>query len=221
MVTVASFYCDRREDYPDAVDYIPLLGLLQASCDKFGHRHVVISDKQVSGFETHVVPLPRDLMLAILFGQRDWIARGCWQGHTVMVGADCLINRDLNQAFTPGWDICITTRKHRRWPVNTGAIYLKGGMAIQASNCWAKAAALCNGEWGDDQAQIATQFAPIPETHRVEQRGFMYVSFASMKTHNDSPKHVTDDSDAFVVHFKGKRKSFMADWAKQHLGIAA
>jgi hypothetical protein len=30
-----------------------------------------------------------------------------------------------------------------------------------------------------------------------------------------------DASSAFVIHFKGPRKSFMADWAKRHMDIAA
>jgi hypothetical protein len=221
LITVASFYCKREEEFPDAVDYIPLLRLLQASCDRFGHRHVVISDAPVEGFETFVSPLPSDLMLAIMYGQRDWIARGDWKDEMVMVGADCLVGRDLRQAFTPGWDVCVTNRPHRKWPINTGAIYVKGGARLKLASMWARAAAAVNGEWGDDQVQVAMQFAPVPTTHLPAVRQDLTVQFSPMSTHNHSPKRLDDASSAFVIHFKGPRKSFMADWAKRHMDIAA
>lgn len=41
---VCSFYVDRREDYPDAVDYIPLLLALNRSCHRLGFDHIVLSD---------------------------------------------------------------------------------------------------------------------------------------------------------------------------------
>jgi hypothetical protein len=44
-LTVCSFYVDRREDYPKAVDYIPLLLALNHSCHRLGFEHVVLSDR--------------------------------------------------------------------------------------------------------------------------------------------------------------------------------
>jgi hypothetical protein len=220
MVTVASFYCDRRADYPDAADYLPLLGLLQASCDRLGHRHVVLSDAPVPGFETFVTPLPRSLMPATLMAHRDWIARGDWKGGTALVGADCLIGRNLTDAFDGTFDLLFTSRAHRQWPINTGLILVAEGVRIKASQAWARAAADCTDEWGDDQVRIAQMFGPVPEAHGVYERRGLRVKFAPLSSHNFTPKALDVASDAFVVHFKGPRKAMMAPWAAKHLGIA-
>jgi hypothetical protein len=221
MVTVASFYCDRREDYPDAADYLPLLGLLQRSCDRLGHRHVVLSDAEVPGFETFVTPLPRALMPATLMAHRDWIARGDWTGGTALVGADCLIGRNLAEVFDGSFDLLFTSRPHRRWPINTGLICVAESARIPASVAWARAAAACIDEWGDDQVQIAAMVGPVPAEHCTVERHGMQVKFVPLATHNFTPKAPAVPSEAFVVHFKGPRKHMMASWAQQHLGIAA
>lgn len=44
MLTVCSFYVDRRAEYPDAVDYVPLLLALNRSCHRLGFEHIVLSD---------------------------------------------------------------------------------------------------------------------------------------------------------------------------------
>lgn len=221
MVTVASFWCDRREDYPDAADYMPLLALLDKSCARLGLRHVVLSDAPVPGFETFVTPLPRALMPATLFAHRDWIARGDWSGGTALVGADCLIGRDLRECFDGSFDLLFTSREHRRWPINTGLVCVTEAARTKAAQAWARAAADCTEEWGDDQVQIARMVGPVPAEHGVYERRGMRVRFAPLATHNFTPKRPEIASDAFVVHFKGPRKGMMAGWAAQHLGIAA
>lgn len=221
MVTVASFYVRRPEDYPKAPDYIPLLKVLQASCDKFGHRHVVLSDEQVPGFETHVAPLPRALMPAIHFAQRDWVANGNWKGVTVLVGADCLVNKSLSRAMQSGVDMIVTSRAHRKWPINTGAIFVREEARLAVALLQARVAEKTGPEWGDDQVQLAAALAPMPPVHCITGRAGLNVQFAPLSTHNDTPKSVDHPSSAYVVHFKGPRKHMMAPWAAKHLGIAA
>jgi hypothetical protein len=222
MVTVASFWCDRRDDYPDAPDYLPLLALLQKSCDRFGLRHVVLSDALVPGFETFVSPMPRALMPATLFAHRAWIAGGDWKEGTALVGADCLIGRDLRECFDGSFDLLFTSRPgHRRWPINTGLICVTEEARIRAAHAWARAAADCTAEWGNDQVQIARMVEPIPEDHGIVERRGMRVKFAPLATHNFTPKRPEIASDAFVVHFKGPRKAMMGPWAQQHLEIVA
>ncbi len=202
---VASFYAPRFEKWP-SVDYDALLLLLEASCRRFELPHVVITDqKRPAPLLSCVCKLPENLMLAILEGQRQLLEM--MEGPVLLVGADCLLARDP-RPYLAG-DIAVTIGPFSDCAMNTGAIWCRAGHVC--APLWQAALELRPREWGDDQRAL---YSSIRESglrvveHRCEQ-------------HNWAPDNVTDPAGLpTVVHFRGRRKSWMAAWASRHLGLS-
>lgn len=206
---VASFLAPRYEKWPGC-DYVALLRLLDASCRRLGLRHMVISDDAHLGLDTFLCRLPENLMMAILEGQRQFLA--CAQEPVLLVGADCLVTRDP-RPFGVGYDMAITTSQtFSDCEMNTGAIWCAGS---QCAAIWQASLDRNPVEWGDDQTAL---YAAIND----EGAGGHGLSVRRMRCedHNWAPRDVADDAGMpTVMHFRGRRKAFMADWAVRHMGL--
>ncbi len=162
-MNIVSFLAPRL-DHPFYRDYSPFLNILRASCKKFGHRHIVITDDEAVGAEGDafvVDGLPHNLMKAIIRGQLAYLLSPLAQEDTILVGADCVLARDPAEVFDKPFDIAFTTGPFTDCVLNTGAIYIRGG--ADAAHIWAKAFAGMGEEWGDDQKALAAVVHPTLE----------------------------------------------------------
>lgn len=201
---VASIFAPREEKW-DA-DYDRLLRLLDLSCYRLGLRHIVISDAERPGLETACYDLPDNLMCALLDGQRQFLA--ATPGPVLLVGADCLLTRDPRPFLTG--DLVITLGPFSDCVMNTGAIWCADGPTC--APVWADALARNPTAWGDDQTKL---YAAI-------QASGLSVASVRCEDHNWAPGNAEDPAGMpTVAHFRGRRKHFMAEWAKQHLGLEA
>lgn len=209
---VASFFAPRYEKWPGC-DYDALLLLLDASCRRLGLEHVVISDaERPAPLLTARFELPENLMAAILDGQRQLLA--ATPGPVLLVGADCLVTRDP-RPFGVGCDMAITIGPFSDCPMNTGAIWCADGPTC--APIWQAALDRKPVEWGDDQRAL---YAAIGNEGRAGHG--LSVRRLRCEDANWAPNDVADPAGMpTVVHFRGRRKAFMADWARRHMGLAA
>jgi hypothetical protein len=207
---VASFYAPRFEKW-SGCDYDRLLQLVDASCRRVGRRHVVISDSERPGLDTAVFDLPENLMAALLDGQRQLLA--ATPGPVLLIGADCLMTRDP-RPYLAG-DITITTSPtFSDCEMNTGAIWCADGPTC--APVWQAAVDRGPREWGEDQVAL---YGAIRD---AEAAGTLNVERLRCEQHNWAPSHLADPAGMpTVVHFRGRRKAWMAEWASRFLGIAA
>lgn len=203
---VASIFAPRYEKWPGC-DYDVLLRLLDASCRRLGLRHVVISDSErPSPLETARFDLPDNLMLAILDGQRQFLAT--MPGPVLLVGADCLVTRDPRPFLGGGIDMAVTIGPFSDCPMNTGAIWCADGPTC--APVWQAAIGRGPREWGEDQIAL---YAAVKDSG-------LRAREVCAEEHNWAPDSLDDDAGMpAVVHFRGRRKAWMADWARRYLGI--
>ncbi len=201
---VASIFAPRYEQWPGC-DYDALLQLLDVSCRRLGLRHVVISDATRPGLETAVFDLPQDLMPMLLDGQRQFLA--ATPGPVLLVGADCLLTADPRPVLSG--DLTITIGPFLDCAMNTGAIWCADGPT--AAPVWQSALDRRPDAWGDDQRAL---YAAVLASGLV-------VTDVRCEDHNWAPDDAFDTAGMpTVVHFRGPRKSWMADWARRHMGLA-
>lgn len=222
---VVSVFMERDAHKPYTVDWRRLLRLLDASARKFGCRHLCLTDPATA----HTLPcdtyalegLPDELMPAIILAQRAFLTSGEFDADAVLVGADCLVNRDPRAAFEAGADVVVTSRPDHGGPLNNGAVYCPLHGRSHALALYDRATAACRDHWGGDQEAVTEAVAPIPRAYGIETRHGARIAFRPMATHNHPLDRPSQSSEAFIVHFKGGRKGWMPEWASTHLGIAA
>lgn len=204
---VASIFAPRLKEDRWGCDYDRLLMLLESSCRKFGLRHVVISDSpRPQPLVTKEYELPEKLMQLLLDGQRQLLAES--DEEVLLVGADCLVGQDPRNLFLS--DITITVdASFSDCYMNTGAIWCRNGK--QCAPVWEAALAKKPVQWGQDQVALYTA---ILESD-------LEVVEISCNEHNRAPDYRLDPRISTVVHFRGRRKSFMEEWAKNYLGVEA
>jgi len=202
---VASFFAPRYEKWPGC-DYDALLRLLDASCKRFGLDHWVISDSNRPGdLQTFRCKLPENLMQAFLDGQMQFLSYA--QEPVLLVGADCLITRDPRPLLL-GDITCTTSSTFSDCEMNSGAIWC---MPSQ-SHVWRNALARNPVEWGQDQTCL----------YAAMQESCVDLATVRAEDHNWAPETVEDNAGMpTVVHFRGRRKSWMAEWARRHMGLVA
>lgn len=199
---VASFFAPREDRW--GVDYIPLLRLLDASCRRFGLDHVCISDRDLKAVDTLVCKLPNNLMLALLDGQRQCLE---WAQEPILfVGADCLIAKDPRTIN--GGDLTITIGPFADCEMNTGAIWCHN--PARCVPIWRAAVDSKPTEWGEDQTAL----------YEAVKASGASVNRVPCESHNWAPDN-EDDSASMptVVHFRGNRKRFMAQWARRWMDL--
>jgi hypothetical protein len=228
-VNIVSFLAPRR-DHPFYRDYTPFLNILRASCEKFGHRHIVITDDASIGEfpegvldysqgDAFVTPLPDNLMRAILAGQLAYLQSPLAKEDTVLLGADCVLARDPAEVFSQEFDIAFTTGPFTDCLLNTGAIYIRGGADV--AYIWERAlgAMRLDAEWGDDQKALAAVVHPTLEPSVTAGTG-PTIRFVPVDPYNLAPEYPGDDcTRGTVLHFRGPRKDWMMDYCAEWLGI--
>jgi hypothetical protein len=220
MIEVVTVYTP-RPGHSKFTDFLPLLDLQKQTCEKFGHKHVVVSDVDIPGFNVWKTAMPHSLMAAIMTGQSNYLQEG-WSGQNplVLVDVDCLVARDLRAAFDGTFDLAITSRPDdAKSPVNNGAMYCGTGNPNGVRLFFMRAQRLCKKHWGGDQEAIAAAASPIPSAHGVYDRAGLRILFASMRTHNVVPakEGARHKCSPFIVHFKGDRKDWMATYANSFI----
>lgn len=164
---------------------------------------MVISDSRDLSLETFLCRLPDNLMAATLEGQRQFLS--CTQEPVLFVGADCLLIRDPRSVLAG--DMTVTIGPFSDCEMNTGAIWCAGS---QCASVWREALERNPTEWGDDQTAL----------YSAAQASILDVRHVPCELHNWAPESPTDNAGMpTVVHFRGRRKAWMAGWAKQYLEI--
>jgi hypothetical protein len=221
MIEVVTVYAPRPQ-HPKWRDYVTGMALQKATAERWGCRHVVVSDGNVpGGFNQIHVELPESLMHAQLVGQIAYLERWSSDHHILLVDADCLIHRDPTDAFT-GFDLGLTWRDNPACMINNGAMYVAAGAKERVLSFFRHALTLCKEHWGGDQEAISQAAAPVPmkDGKRGVRNGAM-VEFLSMRTHNCVPnqegaRHYKPTP--FVVHFKGEaRKDWMRTYSELYI----
>lgn len=225
MIEVVTFYSPRPGHEKLIADFGRLMILQKKTAEKFGHRHVVISDRQFKHLNVCQVSLPESLMKAILAGQVAYLEQWSGEHPVVMVDADCLIARNLAEAFWLPFDLGLTNREHDSARINNGAMYIAPGNKPAVLRFFKGALASCQDHWGGDQEAISRMAEPIPLGHCIEARRYegidapLRMGFFSMKTHNVVPTMpgVRHKKNPYVVHFKGDRKQWMELYASKFI----
>lgn len=222
MIEVVSVYTP-HPTHEKFQDFLTMLRLQKRTAEKFGHRHLVVSDQDLAGEGLNVIraELPTSLMQAIVVGQMVYL-REHWDGEhsAVLVDADCLIARNLAQAFGD-WHLGLTNRDDDRSPVNNGAMYVNGNKPA-VLNFFEKVLHFTKNHWGGDQEAVSKAAAPVPRaSHYVEERSMgLMLAFLEMRSHNVIPREpgLRHKSNPFIVHFKGtERKAWMRTYAERFI----
>lgn len=226
------------------MDYVPFLRLQRESCRRFGLDHVVITDAggaaEFGGeLACHVVPgLPEDLMHLILQGLSHYLlTRDEVSGPILLCGADCIIGADPAPLFVDmsagAVTAAFTTHPFLDCILNMGAQYIAANRARVAGVFYNEACRRLAGMpsggtlWGDDQRAFASVWDPTLQHGDFRRRLVNYevkVRFLPVHGFNDAPDHAGDPCSPplpVVVHFRGPRKQWMADWTGRHLGFSA
>lgn len=209
-MNIVSFYAPRPE-HPYSQDYTPFLNLLRASCERFGHRHIVLTDDASVGADAYVADLPRSLMKATIAAQLAYLSDPQFSDvPTLLTGADCVLARDPTSLECDS-DITITTDdRFHDCRMNCGAIYIRRPALL--APVWADALARCGDEWGDDQISV---YAAIKASDLI-------CAELPCDPCNLAPNHPGDDCRRGVVlHFRGARKQWMVDYCHHWLGLGA
>ena len=203
---VASFFSPRKEEYPDKqYDYDELLFLLDKSCKKLDFKHVVISDEvRPKPLYTYLTYLPENLMQAFLYGQMKFLYEV--REPVLFTGADCLLTRDPRSFFLDNLTIT-TSDAFTDCKMNTGAIFVKD--TFKCAKVWEEVYNLKPQKWGEDQTFL----------YKTLLSSNLKIKELRCEDHNWAPKDLNDEVTSTIVHFRGKRKSFMKEWAKRYLGI--
>ncbi len=215
---------DPRPECPPWQEYLPMLRLQRDSARWFGHGHMVVTDADLGEeFQTLRTNLPAELMPAMVSGV---VARlkaaqyGTTSMHIVFVDADCLIAKNLDDAFDVNWELGLTYRAHPTAPINNGAMYVHRDGIYPAMRFFEDAQARCGTHWGADQEAISQAAMPIvSEIGAVGLRHGCRVGFLNMKRYAAVPKsHLSKHgAETFIVHFKGDTKRWMADYANEFI----
>lgn len=221
MLTVCSFYVDRRADYPAAIDYLSLLHALDRSCARLSIPHVVLTDVQTgaavrsSGLVPFEMELPRNLMRALTEAQACWLEKAPLFD-TLFVGADCLVAKDPRGHLPDEADLSIILRPgHKRHRINNGFMYIPVASRKKVTPLFREIADVCGEVMCDDMVAVERALAPMPTEYGLCERSGINVNFLPMDIWNGGPKSLADPAaDSFVLHFRGSvRKKIMVDWA--------
>lgn len=220
VVTVYSPHPEHEKWY----DYISLLRMQRDSAAQWGHQHWIVTDADLDDeFMCIRELLPRSLMKAMIAGVIARLIRG-GNRDIVFVDADCLITRDLRDAFAgTGYDMLLTQRANEISPINNGAMYVKCEGISAAWQFFRRALEICGDHWGADQEAISQAASPIPFINDVAQRHGCNIKFVDMKPYNVVPKEKVlrgrHHCDPFVIHFKGAAKDWMDTYAARYVTV--
>lgn len=228
---VASFWVHRPIEHPTAFDYPVLLRILQASCDRLGVRHVVLTDEATmasgrwpDGIEAWPSELPAPLMQAATRAQANYLT-STPQADVLFCGADCILLRDPVKHLAQGTDLSLTYRTPTaRYPINNGFMLVARNSVAKAAALYRRVADRCGATWCDDQRSLTAELSPMPAWCGTYERAGLRVCFLPMRPFNNLPRSLDDPAKGVtMLHFRGKqhstgktRKEFMVEWAKRN-----
>lgn len=214
MIDVVTVWAPRPE-HPKFQEYMPLLELQAKTVRRAGHRHVVVTDTDMPGYNTIKVDLPKSLLKALVAGQLAYAKR--WKGdhRVVMLDVDCMVVRSLDRAFN-GFDVGLTIREHPTQPIQNGAMYFEGTREAKnaAVEMLERTLEMCGHKWGEDQEALALAVDP-PKKYGPEIRFGARFEFLPVNLHNHADKQTHRrrlEPRVFVEHFKGDTKAQAADY---------
>lgn len=222
MLEVVTVWAPRpqHEKWREGNVYLELLSLQRQTCQRQQHRHVVVTDTELSGYETIRAELPEPLLHAIISGQIAFLEQWDDAQPVVLLDIDCLVVRDLNKAFDGTWDVGLTIREHPTQPIQNGAMYFAPGARKAGLKMLRRTLELCEHWWGSDQEALAKAVAPVPRIRRIEERFGARFCFLPCEYYNRSAKHGVphpeDRGKRFIFHFKGEAKQHAARAASRH-----
>lgn len=211
-MNVCSFFAPRPE-HPFYRDYTPFLNLLRQSCERFGHRHIVLTDDPAVGEDAYVTPLPRSLMRATIAAQLAYLDDPQFADvPTLFTGADCVLAQDPAMVDTRGVYMVVTVDdRFLDCRMNCGAMFIPVPKAVRW--IWREALARCGDDWGDDQTSL---WSVITDSKPV----WSSIREIPCDPYNLAPEHPGDDCRRGVVlHFRGARKNWMVDYCHKWLGF--
>jgi hypothetical protein len=229
---VASFWVHRPVEHPAAFDYPVLLRILQASCDRVGARHVVLTDKATvdcgrwpEGIEALAWPeLPLLLMQACTEAQARFLELHP-DDDVLFVGADCILISNPMKKLSKAADLHLSYRHpSANYPINNGFMLTRKKSVAKVAALYRRIANRCGAKWCDDQRSIRAELEPMPAACGVHERAGLNIEFVPMRLFNHLPKTIDDPArNATLLHFRGKqhatgqhRKDFMVSWAQRH-----
>lgn len=214
MTEVCTVFAPRPEHPKWRDDYRTLLSLQKRTAERFGHRHTVVTDCAMTEFNTIDAALPLSLMRALLVGMVRRLEMPV-ESDLVLVDADCLVARSLDEAFVGAdFDLGLTARNDPVSPINNGAMYVPHGGARKALGFFLAALDRCGDHWGGDQEAISQVATPVGQVDSIAERAGASIKFLDILTHAVVPKTkgVKHERGPYVVHFKGETK----DWAETY-----
>lgn len=228
---VASFWVHRPIEHPGAADYPAMLRILQKSCERWGLRHIVLTDPATlasslwpDGIEGWAADIPQPLMQACTEVQAKYLET-LPEEDTLFVGADCIMIGNPVKHYPKEPALCLTYRHpYANYPINTGAQLIRKHSMQKVAELYRRIANRCGTKWCDDQRSIRAELEPMPPHCGVYERAGMQVAFVEMKKFNCLPKTVEDPAKhAVMLHFRGKqhstgqhRKDMLFAWARHH-----
>jgi hypothetical protein len=229
--TVCSFWVYRPIEHPNAFDYPVLLRILQASCDRLGIRHLVLTDHATlaserwpRGIEGWASDLPQPLMQATTAAHANYLET-MPQTDVLFVGADCVLLRNPSKHYPKDVALSLTYRNpHARYAINNGFMVVARHSVEKVAALYRRVADRCGTTWCDDQRALIAELSPMPSACGIHERAGMRVCFLPMGPFNSLPRTPDDPArGAVALHFRGKqhatgqhRKDLMVDWARRH-----
>lgn len=201
-------------------EYIPLMEAAFASAKKLGYETVLVGD-DVTPCDHHIdLKGPPHLMDWILRAQWSYISSNLFDCNSVFFSPDALIVKPLEPVFEKDFDLAVTVREHEKYPVNNGVIYIKPECKHAMAMFWTDVRIRCDNyeenirRWGGDQLALHEELA----AHGDEPRGMKALRLPcdtyNASTEQMKPADIIRLRDAYVVHFKGARKSAMLGYWK-------
>jgi hypothetical protein len=228
---VASFWVHRPVEHPNAFDYPVLLRILQASCDRIGVRHIVLTDSSTrfdgrwpEGIGAWACDMPGPLMQACTTAHARFLESGP-DDDVLFVGADCILLSDPMKKLSKGADLHLSYRHpFANYPINNGFMLTRKASIAKVAALYRRIADRCGAKWCDDQRSIRAELEPMPDACGVHERVGLKIEFVPMRLFNHLPKTIDDPArNATLLHFRGKqhatgqhRKDFMVSWAQRH-----
>jgi hypothetical protein len=189
-------------------------------------RQVLLTDLQ-----TAVPHLPDvDVVRLDLDTTRPMLARSiAWlafiqqsDSHIVFLDTDILINANLDPLFARDFDVGLTYRHHRRWPINAGINFVHGDHLAGAARFhqrWLErfqTGYAHNTVWGGDQDALRDLVDEADFTRRDiflhRQHDFEILMLPCVEyNYSSADEHGMDGDypEKKVLHFKGRRKPNM------------
>ena len=246
MITFAAFYIEVNQQtmanvrqHTSTVTVTEpqrFIGTMFASATLFHPtcRRVILTDRQTpfpADLDCELIRLdiePNQPMLARSTAWVEFIHQA--DSHIVFLDSDMLLNANLDHLFAQRFDVALTYRNERKWPINAGINFIHGEpVRTGASLLHFVARTVSTGSyhaavWGGDQDAVRDLLDEADtsrtDIYRHRQHGFDILMLPcaeynfSTPNGTDMPGHYPDRK---VLHFKGPRKPAMLPYWDNYL----